>query len=193
MIATISGRIWRLCGVPWIDVSREPMVTFGFNSWPLENRRRLSEAILELIPYVSESAKVARYFRAPSFYAHASNADTLPTTLLEALACDTPTIAPAVGGIPEQIRPLELPAFSVGWPTYSMVEATGISTESGDGNSLANAMVCLGRDVNSIDRLGCKARLDAERHCHVRRQVDADGAWYRHMLECLCPSRKVAQ
>lgn len=153
---------------------------------------RAGQATLEFVPYVSEPAQVARYFRAASVYAHAAKADTFPTTILEALACGTPIIATAVGGIPEQIRSLELPAISVGMPSYSIGEATGILTAPGDGNSLAKAMVYLARDINLVERLGRNARLDAERRFDVRRQVNAYVEWYQHMLEFSSPSNKVA-
>ena len=153
---------------------------------------RAGEATLEFVPYVSESAQVAQYFRAASVYAHAAKADTFPTTILEALACGTPIIATAVGGIPEQVRSLELPGISVGTHSYSTEEATGILTAPGDADGLAAAMAYLAGDVALVERLGQNARLDAERRFDVRRQVDAYVEWYRHMLECSSPTHKVA-
>lgn len=144
---------------------------------------RAGDATLEFVPYVSEAAQVAHYFRAASVYAHAAKADTFPTTILEALACGTPIIATAVGGIPEQVRSLDLPAISVGSPSYSIDNATGILTAPGDADGLAAAMVYLARDVALVGRLGQNARLDAERRFDVRRQVDTYVEWYRHMLE----------
>lgn len=144
---------------------------------------RAGEATLEFVPYVSESGQVARYFRAASVYAHAAKADTFPTTILEALACGTPIIATAVGGIPEQVRSLELPGVSAGMPSYSADEATGILTAPGDADGLAAAMVYFARDIALVERLGQNARLDAVRRFDVRRQVDAYVEWYRHMLE----------
>ena len=151
------------------------------------------EATLEFVPYVSDSAKVARYFRAASLYAHAAKADTFPTTILEALACGTPIIATAVGGIPEQVRSLALPAISVGTPSYSIDDATGILTAPGDADGLAAAMAYLARDVALVERLGHNARLDAERRFDVRRQVDTYVEWYRHMIECSSPTPKYAR
>jgi len=149
---------------------------------------RAGEATLEFVPYVSDSAQVARYFRAASVYAHAAKADTFPTTILEALACGTPIIATAVGGIPEQVRSLALPAISVGTPSYSIDDATGILTAPGDADGLAAAMAYLSRDVALVEKLGRNARLDAKRRFDVRRQVDAYVKWYRLMLERSSPS-----
>ncbi|MCP9901171.1 glycosyltransferase [Cyanobium sp. Cruz CV13-4-11] len=153
---------------------------------------RVGEATLEFVPYVSDSAQVARYFRAASVYAHAAKADTFPTTILEALACGTPIIATAVGGIPEQVRSLSLPAISVGTPSYPIDDATGILTAPGDADGLAAAMAYLARDVALVERLGHNARLDAERRFDVRRQVDTYVEWYRHMLERSSPTPKFA-
>ena len=58
---------------------------------------------IRFIPYLKDSRKVARYYQAADIYVHPARADTFPTTILEALACGTPVIASAVGGIPEQI------------------------------------------------------------------------------------------
>jgi glycosyltransferase involved in cell wall biosynthesis len=147
---------------------------------PLE---RIGEATLEFIPYVRNPSRLALYLRAASVYAHAAKADTFPTVILEALACGTPIIATAVGGIPEQIRSLALPGVSVGTPCYSIAEATGILTAPADAMALANAMVYLARESSFVDLLGRNARLDAEDRFDVRRQVDAYVAWYRHMLD----------
>jgi glycosyltransferase involved in cell wall biosynthesis len=59
---------------------------------------------LVFVDYIQDPADVARYYQASDLYLHAAKADTFPTTILEALACGTPVIATAVGGIPEQVE-----------------------------------------------------------------------------------------
>jgi glycosyltransferase involved in cell wall biosynthesis len=58
---------------------------------------------IHFIPFQNNPELVATYYQAADIYLHAARADTFPNTVLEALACGTPAIATAVGGIPEQI------------------------------------------------------------------------------------------
>lgn len=153
---------------------------------------RVGMASLEFVPYVNDPDTVARYFRAASVYAHAARADTFPTTILEALACGTPIVATAVGGIPEQVQSLTGRCASASVSTLSKDVATGILTAPGDANGLAAAMVLLACDVALIETLGQNARRDAERRFDVRRQVDDYVDWYRHILKCSYPSHKRA-
>jgi glycosyltransferase involved in cell wall biosynthesis len=46
---------------------------------------------------------VAVFYQAADVFLHASKADTYPSVILESMACGTPVIATAVGGIPEQV------------------------------------------------------------------------------------------
>jgi glycosyltransferase involved in cell wall biosynthesis len=46
---------------------------------------------------------VALYYQAADALLHAAKADNFPCVVLEALACGTPVITTAIGGIPEQI------------------------------------------------------------------------------------------
>ena len=57
--------------------------------------------------------ELALYEKAANIYIHASRANTFPTSVLETMACGTPVIATAVGGIPEQIQDGDSSLFSV--------------------------------------------------------------------------------
>jgi glycosyltransferase involved in cell wall biosynthesis len=65
---------------------------------------RIGAAEVRFIPYQANQESVARYYEAADLYVHAAPADTFPNTILEALACGTPVVATAVGGIPEQVE-----------------------------------------------------------------------------------------
>ncbi|HEX6437968.1 MAG TPA: glycosyltransferase, partial [Candidatus Binatia bacterium] len=65
---------------------------------------RIGPAEVRFVRYQQDPEVVARYYQAADVYVHAARADTFPNTILEALACGTPVVATAVGGIPEQIE-----------------------------------------------------------------------------------------
>ena len=67
---------------------------------------RLQSAEFRFVGYVSDGEEVARYYQAADMYIHAAKVDTFPNSVLEALACGIPVVATAVGGIPEQVKPL---------------------------------------------------------------------------------------
>ncbi|GAB4114800.1 MAG: glycosyltransferase [Roseiflexaceae bacterium] len=54
--------------------------------------------------YLADPQLIAQYYRAADLLLHAANADNYPCVIQEALACGTPVIATAVGGVPEQIH-----------------------------------------------------------------------------------------
>jgi glycosyltransferase involved in cell wall biosynthesis len=68
---------------------------------------RIGAAEIRFVPYQKDPAVVARYYQAADIYIHSARADTFPNTVLEALACGTPVVATAVGGIPEQVKSLQ--------------------------------------------------------------------------------------
>jgi glycosyltransferase involved in cell wall biosynthesis len=74
---------------------------------------RIGQLEVRFVPYQQDTEIVARYYQAGDIYLHAARADTFPNTVLEALACGTPVVATAVGGIPEQVKGLAMAAC--GW------------------------------------------------------------------------------
>ena len=65
---------------------------------------KIGLAKMFFVPYQRDPLIVSRYYQAADVYIQASNADTFPNTIIEALACGTPIVATKVGGIPEQIE-----------------------------------------------------------------------------------------
>jgi glycosyltransferase involved in cell wall biosynthesis len=53
--------------------------------------------------YVADTEDLVRYYQAADLLLHAAHGENFPLCVLESLACGTPVVATAVGGIPEQI------------------------------------------------------------------------------------------
>jgi glycosyltransferase involved in cell wall biosynthesis len=144
-------------------------------------RERIGAAEVRFVPYQKDPLAVACYYQAADVYIHAARADTFPTTVLEALACGTPVVATAVGGIPEQVMGLRM--MNSGMNSYAAVEATGVLVPMGDASAMAEAIVALLTDDKLRLRLGQNAAIDARRRFALERQVDAYLKFYEHAIE----------
>jgi len=69
-----------------------------------EKISRLDNCQVRYYTFRDSQAEVAQFYQVADLFLHAANADNFPTTVLESLACGTPVIATAVGGIPEQVE-----------------------------------------------------------------------------------------
>lgn len=65
---------------------------------------RIGDTIIKFLPYVSDTAEIAKYYQAADVYLHAAYAETFGIVIVEALACGVPVIATGVGGISELIK-----------------------------------------------------------------------------------------
>nr|WP_292491037.1 glycosyltransferase [Methanoculleus sp. 10] len=103
---------------------------------------------------------------AADLYLHPARAETFPNTVLEALACGTPVVASAVGGIPEQI-----------------VEGrTGCLVPVGDARAMAGRVLDLLADERLRLRMGRLAAGDAARRFGRERMVGEYLAFYDEIL-----------
>lgn len=107
------------------------------------------------IEYLAHRDDVADCYRAADVYLHAARADTFPTSVIEALACGTPAIATAVGGIPEQIDD----------------GVSGFLVPEGDAVAMAARIVELVRDPAKSAALAVAARRSAVLRFDGRRMV----------------------
>jgi glycosyltransferase involved in cell wall biosynthesis len=147
---------------------------------PLE---KIGKAEIRFVPFQKNPKDVARYYQAADIYIHAAKVESFGNTVLEARACGIPVIATAVGGIPEQIRGLQLAAASAEYPTYSMEEATGILVPEGDIGALASAIKTLMLDEPLRKRLGENAVEDVRRRFDLKLQAEAFISWYKEILD----------
>ena len=128
---------------------------------------RLDRARIHFVTHQEDEMKVARFFQAADVYLHAAKADTFPTAILEALACGTPVVATAVGGISEQVRD----------------EVTGFLTPQGDAHKMAMRVEQLLRDEPLRRRLAENAVAHARQRFDLVRQVDDYLTWYEHVTK----------
>lgn len=127
---------------------------------------RIGDLRIRFIPHILDPCQVARYYQAADVYLHAARAETFPTTILEALACGTPVIATAVGGIPEQIRP----------------NVTGLLVPPGDPRALADAISSLLKDPARRAEMSLAAAETARLRYALDLQVERYLDWYRAIL-----------
>jgi glycosyltransferase involved in cell wall biosynthesis len=142
---------------------------------------QIGQAQVQFVPFENDPAVVASYNRAADLYLHAARVDTFPTTVLEALACGTPVVATAVGGIPEQVKSL-LPVAAAkdreACPSYDANTATGILVPPGQPNDLSQAISMLLEQDELRAALAANAARDAAVRFCAEKQCDAYLSWY---------------
>jgi len=156
---------------------------------------RIGQAEVRFVPYQKDSEAVARYYQAADLYLHAARADTFPNAVLEALACGTPVVATAIGGIPEQVKGLEAAegqSEAAKLNRYGVAEATGILVPPGDAAAMAVGIERLMNDPSLLGRVGENAARDAREQFDLQRQVDSYLDWYRKILLGNKQSRQAA-
>lgn len=121
-----------------------------------EKTEMIGNAEARFIPYQHDQTIVATYYRAADIYVHAAKADTFPNVILEALACGTPVVASAVGGIPEQVED----------------GITGFLAAAGDPGAMANCIDQVFKDEILRRRMSAAAADSAHRRFDLNRQVD---------------------
>lgn len=147
-------------------------------------REQIGRITVRFVPYETDVGVVANYFQAADLYVHAAKADTFPNVVLEALACGTPVIATAVGGIPEQIKGLGNSDITMSkWHSFGVDEATGVLVNPGDAEAMACAIERLLEDESLRCRLAENAANDAQQRFDLKREVMEYLAWYRELVE----------
>ncbi len=119
---------------------------------------------IEFIPYKDS---LTECYQAADVYLHAAKADTFPTTIIEALACSTPVVATAVGGIHEQIIEGE----------------TGFLVPAGDSTALAERLVRLAESPELVRSMGEAAQSDAVKRFSLERMVSSYKQLYEELIE----------
>lgn len=134
----------------------------------------IGRARIRFIDYVQDLAKVVMFYQAADIYLHAARADTFPNVILEALACGTPVVATAVGGISEQIED----------------GVTGFLTPPADAEAMAARIEQLLISDELRQRMGLKAAEVARKRFSLDRQVDEYLEWFNDIVSKWQPARQ---
>jgi len=148
---------------------------------------RKGQTEIRFVPYQKDPLVVARYYQAADIYVHAARVDTFPNAILEALACGTPVIATAVGGIPEQVKGLQMTDYRFqaagdGLNKYGPNEATGVLLPAKDEEAMFIGISRLLNDEPLRSRLAENACRDARERFCLKRQVRDYLGWYHTIL-----------
>jgi glycosyltransferase involved in cell wall biosynthesis len=142
--------------------------------------QRIGNAEIRFVSHVPAHA-TASYYRAADIYVHAARADNFPNVVLEALACGTPVVATAVGGIPEQIRSAGGAGADPSSPVSQPGRATGVLTPAGDADALASAISSLCADKVALAQFGRNAAADAFDRFNLDRQAFLYVEWFNEI------------
>ena len=119
-------------------------------------RERLGPATVLGLGHLHDREEMAGCYQSADVFMHATLADTWGLTITEALACGTPVVATALGGIPEQV----------------IDGATGLLAPLRDAEAFAAAVHRLLTDEPLRQRLGRQAAELAQQRFDVERQID---------------------
>ncbi len=110
-----------------------------------------------------DPCRMALFYQASDLYLHAANAENYPTVILESMACGTPVVATATGGIPEQIES----------------GGDGFLVLKGDVEGMAERIEQLMLDPRLLREMGERALARAVKHFDQRGMVRGYLDWYQ--------------
>jgi glycosyltransferase involved in cell wall biosynthesis len=121
-------------------------------------------ATIEFLPY---RESLAACYQAADVYLHAARAEVWGMVITEALACGTPVVATAVGGIPEQI----------------IEGGTGFLVPVGDALALAQRLTFLEQAPDLVRTMGAAASQDAADRFSLKRMVANYVQFYQEVID----------
>lgn len=114
-----------------------------------------------------DPSRMAQYYSAADVFIHAAKAEAFGKAVTEAMACGTPVVATATGGIPEQLEDGQM----------------GFLVPVGDSYAMTSAIERLLADEELSLSMGQTGAKNAEQRFGLDRQVGAFLDWYRELLE----------
>ena len=147
------------------DWSGEPVIFLALGEEGAEER--IGSVRLVFVPFIESPSVLAQYLQTTDIYVHPARADTFPNSVIEALACGTPVVGSAIGGIPEQIEDTR----------------TGFLVGPGDPRDMTARIKILLCDADLRRKMGTAAAESARRRFDVRQQAATYLSWYESILQ----------
>lgn len=168
----IRGSIWKdshtLCiAVSLIAEHLQKQKVFFIALGKSSPIKQIGKARVCFVPYQDDPKILASYYQAADVYVYTAKADTFPTTVLEALACGTPVVATAIGGIPEQIDD----------------GVNGFLVQPGDPEKVAACVEQILQNDELSKRMRTKSVESARRYFNLEQQTDDFLNWYNEILQ----------
>jgi len=129
--------------------------------------RPLGQGNIRYLGVERDPRRMALYYQAADLYIHGAKAEAFGKTITEALACGTPVVATAIGGIPEQIED----------------GITGFLVRPLDAGHMGEVAQRVLADDALRRRVGQAAILHARQKYNLTRQVDEFLDWYAAVRE----------
>ena len=129
--------------------------------------RLIGNVTIEFLGFTRDYQQIARYYQAADVYIHAARAETFGLVIIEAMACGTPVVATAVGGIPEVLTDGQ----------------SGFLTPPQDPRAMAASILLLLKNEDLQNRMGKAASDEAQRKFSLKHQADEFIRWYGEVIE----------
>lgn len=124
------------------------LITLGARSpeLPSDNVRILS------LGFVGEQRKLVQAYSAADVFVHPAPADNLPNVVMEAIACGTPVVSFAVGGLPDMVRPSQTGWLAQEVTAKSLADALKVAlNELERGANLTRSCLAVAEAEYSVD------------------------------------------
>jgi glycosyltransferase involved in cell wall biosynthesis len=142
---------------------------------------------IRFVPFTNNPGDLSAFYRASDIYLHGAIQDNFPNTVLEALACGIPVVGTAVGGIPEQVKSLQVSNSSSNGICDTggsgLDQSTGILVPYGNSDAMARAVGWMLDHEAARHQLGENAAADARRRFGLERQLDSYLEFYEFTKE----------
>jgi glycosyltransferase involved in cell wall biosynthesis len=144
---------------------RVPVVLVGLGDTAPHERVGAAEA--RFFGFERDPAAVARHYHAADVYLHAAREESFGLVIAEAMACERPVVATAVGAIPELVREGE----------------TGFLVPRADAPAMAAAIERLAADPALRTAFGARGAALARTQWDLRAQAAVYRDWFAAILE----------